>query len=75
MREMFWEIYFGHDVSVRPYRLSGWRRGDRTASGDGSVRTIFLGGNRAAALQLHWVTCVFLAVKNINDKQRDKEQG
>ena len=28
-----------------PYRLSGWRWGGRTASGDGSVQAIFPGGN------------------------------
>ena len=29
---------------ARPLRLSGWRWERKTASGDGSVRAIFLGG-------------------------------
>ena len=48
MGEIFWEIYFGYGVSVRPpaslYRLSGWKWGGRTASGEGSVRAIFPDG-------------------------------
>ena len=40
---------FGYDAtsvhsSVRPYRLSGWRLGGKTASADGSVWAIFLSG-------------------------------
>ena len=31
-------------TSVHPYRLSGWRWGGSTASGDRRVRAIFLGG-------------------------------
>ena len=49
MGKILWEIYFGYGVSVRPpaslYRLSGWKWGGRTASGDGSVRAIFPDGN------------------------------
>ena len=45
--------------------LSGWRWGGRTASGDGSVWVIFLGGNLAAL--------VFLAGKH-SEEQQDKEK-
>ena len=54
---------FGYDVSVSPYRLSGWRWEGKTASGDVSVgKGVFgqfsLAGNRMAAL--HLATRVFL---------------
>ena len=52
-----------------PYRLSGWRWGGRTASGDGSVQAIFPGGN------LHG-SVAFSNPREIifSDEQRDKEQ-
>ena len=42
------------------------------ASGEESIRAIFLGKNRVAAL--HLATCVFLAGNHNSDEQRDKDQ-
>ena len=59
---------------ARANRLSGWRWGGRTASGDrtGEFRQFSLAGNRVAAL--HLATRVFLAGNHIGKEQRDKEQ-
>ena len=50
------ERKLGDDVSVRPsactYRLLGCRWGGRTASGDGIVRTIFLGWKSRSGTRL-----------------------
>ena len=46
-------------TSVRPYRLSGWKWGDRTASGTGEFGQFSLAGNPMAALRFG--TRVFLA--------------
>ena len=48
-----------------------WRWGGRTASGDGSVRTIFLGGKSRGSVAS--ATRVFLSGNHISDEQRDKE--
>ena len=50
-----WVKHFGKSIDMRqilvvtleyarPYRLSGWKWGGKTASGDGGVRASFLGG-------------------------------
>ena len=57
---------------ARPYRLSGWRWGGRAASGDGSVRAIYLGGKLRGSVAFG--NRVFLAGNHISDEQRDKEQ-
>ena len=56
----------------RPYRLSKWRWGSRTASGNGSLRAIYLGGQSRGSFAL--ATHVFLAGNHISDDERDKEQ-
>ena len=56
---------------ARPYRLSGWRWGGRTASGDGNLRAIFLVEKSRGSIAFGNTR---FSGNNITDEQRDKEK-
>ena len=58
--------------SYRPYGLSDLRCGGRTASGDWSVRAIFLGGKSHGSVAL--ATRVFLEGNHILEQERAREK-
>ena len=78
MCKIFEELYpwLSYDVSVGPstraFRLSGWRWGGRTASGDGSFRTIFLG--RKSCGSVAFGNPLFSGRKSYCEEQLDKDE-
>ena len=63
--------------STRTYRLSGWRWEGRTASGDGSVQAIFLGGKSHGSVGIwqpafFWQEIILVKGKRIKIKEQKK---